>query len=103
MHCHANGVIHHDLKLENILINTNQNGVINRVKIADFGLSRQINNKLTAGPDTRGTVEYVAPEMIVQGTCFDERIDLWAIGIILHKLLLGEFPFDSNDDHQTIR
>ena len=46
LHCHSNGVIHHDLKLENILINTNQNGVINRVKIADFGLSRQMVHKL---------------------------------------------------------
>lgn len=65
MHCHTNGVIHHDLKLENILIKTNQNRVINRVKIADFGLSRLITDKLEAGPDSRGTLEYVAPEMLV--------------------------------------
>ena len=85
------------MKLENILVKTNHDGLIKRVKLADFGLARKLSDKLEAGEDSRGTLEYAAPEMLVKGRKFDEKIDMWAVGVILHNLLLNEFPFYSDD------
>lgn len=101
-HCHDNNIIHHDLKLENILVKTDNDGLIKRVKLADFGLARKLSDKLEAGEDSRGTLEYSAPEMLVKGRKFDEKIDLWAVGVILHNLLLSEFPFYSDDQRQLV-
>ena len=55
LHCHSKGLIHHDLKLENILLNFDSNGDINSVKLADFGNSRRLSEELVAGPDSKGT------------------------------------------------
>ena len=48
-HYHKQGIMHQDLKLENILVKTNSAGLITRVKLADFGLSRKISGNLVAG------------------------------------------------------
>ena len=63
-YCHNNGIIHHDLKLENILIKTNSAGIITQVKLADFGLWRKTSDKLVAGKDSQGTISYASPEML---------------------------------------
>ena len=55
-YCHQNDIIHHDLKLENILVKINEKARIKRVKLADFGISRKVSERLQAGPDTRGTL-----------------------------------------------
>lgn len=70
-YCHSHGIIHHDLKPENILIKTNRRGEIKRIKLADFGLSRKTIDKLEAGADSRGTLQYAAPEMLQIGKSFD--------------------------------
>ena len=62
-HCHKNSIIHHDLKPENILISTDKNGIIDQVKLADFGLSKFL--KPSAVLKTAcGTPGYVAPEIL---------------------------------------
>ena len=102
LHCHANGFIHHDLKPDNILVKRNSNGVITSVKVADFGLSRSIQDKLTSIKDACGTPEYSAPEMLIEGKTFDEKIDSWSIGVILFNLLFAKMPFSSNNIRQLM-
>ena len=71
LHCHQNDVVHHDLKLENILVKTNSQGVMTKCKITDFGLSRKVPaEQLVAGRDSRGTLEYAAPELLQKGKNF---------------------------------
>ena len=101
-YCHKKGIMHHDLKLENILVKTNAAGVVNRVKLADFGLSRKTSDKLVAGIDSRGTIAYASPEMLKKGQIFNERIDSWAIGVIFYYLLMNQEPFGSDDLFQTV-
>ena len=101
LHCHNSGYIHHDIKLENILLNINSNGSFNAVKLADFGLSRRTTEKLVVGQDTKGTPQYMAPEMLIKDNKFNLKIDSWSLGIILFEILFGTTLFDA-DDQKTI-
>jgi len=95
---HENDVVHRDLKLENILIdssdssNQSPNGPI--IKLTDFGLAKFID-KLSPILTTRcGSEEYAAPELI-SGKPYDGRkTDLWSLGVILYALLVGYLPFN---------
>jgi len=100
-HCHQNKIIHFDLKPENILvrIDETERRVI-EVKLSDFGLSRSYNEQLRGGIDTLGTIFYFAPEMLKFDSPFDSRIDNWSLGIILHKMIIGDCPFTGKSDLQ---
>ena len=102
-HCHENGVIHHDLKLENILVRVNSNGEVSRIKIADFGLSRSASTIYQGVVDARGTLEYAAPEMLTEGKEFNVKIDSWSIGVIFYNLLFGQNPNDANDVDELVQ
>ena len=82
---HSKGVVHRDLKPENILYeNKNEDA---RIKISDFGLSRDTKAKDARPLKTScGTPGYVAPEIIRQ-QAYDESVDLWAAGVIIYILL----------------
>lgn len=88
-HAHGQGIVHRDVKPENVLITTD--GV---AKVADFGLARALaESRVTHAPGTvTGTVQYLAPEQI-QGEPADPRTDLYATGIVLYELLVGKVPF----------
>lgn len=88
-HAHEHGIVHRDVKPENILIT--KQGV---VKVADFGLARALaESRVTHAPGTvTGTVQYLAPEQI-QGEPADPRTDLYAAGVVLYELLVGRVPF----------
>ena len=85
-HLHQNEIIHRDLKLQNILLDENL-----LIKIIDFGFSRfQPKDKIQV---YCGTPTYMAPE-ILRHKSYDPRpTDIWALGIILFRMLVGEFPF----------
>ena len=71
LNCHENDIVHHDLKLENILVKTDSQGFMTKCKISDFGLSRKVpTEQLVAGRDSRGTLEYAAPELLEKGKKF---------------------------------
>jgi serine/threonine protein kinase len=91
-YAHARGVIHRDVKPENILLDR-QGGV----KVADFGLSRILGHDPAGGRITgtnvvMGTFDYMAPEQRERARDVDHRADLYALGVILYELLTGELP-----------
>ena len=91
---HDQKVVHRDLKPENVLVDKEQN---NCLKIIDFGTSivKKENEKLTK---THCTSYYIAPE-VLKGN-YDEKCDIWSVGVILYILLSGKPPFDGKDDEE---
>jgi len=86
---YKNGVVHRDLKPQNILVNNK--GV---VKIADFGLSRgQDMFTITHSDKFMGTAYYVAPEQIVSSHAVDTRADLYSLTVVLFEMLTGNPPY----------
>lgn len=91
-YCHDMGVVHRDVKPENILLTTT-----GKIKLADFGLAMRITNgQSLAG--LAGSPAYVAPEVLTGN--YSEKVDVWSAGILLHALLVGVLPFqgDSLED-----
>lgn len=86
---HENGVIHGDIKLENILIHGE------KVKLSDFGLARRFEEGKINFHCNCGTVEYAAPELL-QDDFVDDlfKADIWALGVALYALIYRRFPFD---------
>ncbi|XP_070492221.1 uncharacterized protein [Chironomus tepperi] len=85
---HEKGIIHRDIKLENILIDTNQY----KVKLTDFGLSEEWDkkNRLTT---ICGSPEYSSPE-IHEGKPYGNEVDVWALGVVLFAMVVGRLPFE---------
>jgi Protein kinase domain len=85
---HKHGVIHRDLKSQNIIVNEH-----GELKIIDFGLATSIHQQgMTATGLILGTPEYMAPEQVA-GKKADERADIYSFGIILYELFTGKVPF----------
>jgi serine/threonine protein kinase len=88
---HKQGVIHRDLKSQNIIINP-----AGHLKIIDFGLAHTAHLQgMTATGLIMGTPEYMAPEQVA-GKRVDERADLYSLGIILYELFTGKVPFSGD-------
>lgn len=90
---HSKGIVHRDVKCENIMINSR-----NQVKVMDFGLAKLKGSlKLTKSSSTVGTLAYMAPEQI-QGGEVDSRSDIFSFGIVLYEMLTGRTPFRGEHD-----
>ena len=86
---HRLGVIHRDLKPQNIMIDRNGD-----IKIMDFGIARSLHAKGMTGEGVMiGTPEYMSPEQ-AEGKEADERSDIYALGIVLFEMLTGRVPFE---------
>lgn len=97
-HLHSHGIIHRDLKLENVLVieqRTNaQSELLLDVKLVDFGLSKIVGEGLSDATSTVGSPRYIAPEVLEKGV-HDFRADLWSLGILMHVLVAGRYPDDA--------
>jgi serine/threonine protein kinase len=93
---HQEGIIHRDLKPANIML-CRMSGDEEVVKLLDFGLAKfcmeqSEPNELTLPGMALGTVKYMSPEQ-ARGESVDQRADIFALGVIVHQLLTGDYPF----------
>ncbi|MCX6138534.1 MAG: protein kinase [Ignavibacteriales bacterium] len=85
---HTNGIVHRDIKAENIMLTSKS-----QVKVMDFGLAKLKGSlKLTRTSSTVGTLAYMAPEQI-QGGDVDSRSDIFSFGVLLFEMVTGKTPF----------
>jgi eukaryotic-like serine/threonine-protein kinase len=97
-HAHRAGLIHRDVKPENVLIADD-----GRVKVADFGLAKAVSadtQHTATGGVLIGTVSYLAPELVVDGRS-DARADVYAVGVLLYELLTGTKPHEGESPIQV--
>jgi eukaryotic-like serine/threonine-protein kinase len=90
---HSRGIVHRDIKAENIMVNAR-----NQIKVMDFGLAKLKGSlKLTRTSSTVGTLAYMAPEQI-QGGEVDARSDIFSFGIVLYEMLTSQTPFQGEHE-----
>ncbi|KAJ3678038.1 hypothetical protein LUZ60_001841 [Juncus effusus] len=89
---HEMGVAHRDIKPQNILFTKS-----GQMKLADFGLAARIGEGRSLSGDV-GTAGYMAPETLKEEGNYDQKVDVWSAGILLHLILLGRHPFEGTSD-----
>jgi len=97
---HKRGIIHRDVKPANVFLHERADGRI-QVKLLDFGVAKEIGEPLGSTEDTTlthtgcvmGTPFYLSPEQILGNRDIDARVDLWAVGVVLHECIAGRRPF----------
>lgn len=97
---HAKGIVHRDLKLDNILVQGIGSNDL-RIKMIDFGMSKitgKGNKKINLSTYC-GTIDFIAPE-IFEGKGYDKTCDIWSLGVIAYFILAGMGPFKGKDDVQ---
>jgi serine/threonine protein kinase len=93
---HSRGIVHRDLKLENIFLDRKNN-----IKLGDFGFVRENDKSLMK--TWCGSTAYSAPEILQRAKYSGEAVDVWSLGIILFALLSGQLPYDEEDELATKR
>jgi serine/threonine-protein kinase len=95
-HAHSLGVVHRDVKPENIMV-VRKTGEAFRVLLADFGLAQSLSEqRLTHSGAVMGTVAYMSPEQVA-GQGVDGRTDVYSLGTVLYECLAGDVPFPGAD------
>lgn len=89
-HAHSRGIIHRDIKPQNIMVLRDGS-----VKVADFGIACLQNNAQTLTQDALGSVHYISPEQ-ARGEHIDARSDIYSAGVVLYEMLTGRLPFEGD-------
>jgi serine/threonine protein kinase len=96
-YAHSHGIIHRDVKPDNIFVLENGN-----IKVADFGIAKMLKVSDRTHTDViMGTPNYIAPEL-VKGMSYDHRVDIFSLGVTLYEILAGRRPFDAENDYAII-
>jgi serine/threonine protein kinase len=90
---HKIKVVHRDIKPANVMF---ADETKNKIKLIDFGLSRMTKNSTIELESVVGTMFYIAPE-IIRGRVYNEKVDLWSLGVLMFVLLSGEHPFETKE------
>ncbi|WP_433935623.1 serine/threonine-protein kinase [Sorangium cellulosum] len=99
---HREGVIHRDLKPANVLIRR-KDGV---AKVTDFGIAKAEADALAGRGMTKGIIGslyYMSPEQVLGRRDLDKRVDIYALGVVLYEMLIGQVPFDAESDVEIMR
>lgn len=88
---HKRSIAHRDLKCENVMIDKYDN-----IHIIDFGFAKQLANEKSMFTTMCGSPAYVAPE-IIREQPYDERVDIWSLGVIIYALTVGCLPFEDEN------
>ncbi|KAG8515416.1 Testis-specific serine/threonine-protein kinase 5 [Galemys pyrenaicus] len=97
-HCHSSGVVHRDLKCENILLD--DRGFL---KLTDFGFASRVRLKSSLLSTFCGSVAYTAPEILMNRKYNGEQADLWSLGVILYTMVTGKLPFKERQPYCMLR
>jgi calcium-dependent protein kinase len=100
---HTNGVAHRDIKPENFLLAEDKDLLDATLKLVDFGLAKTVKTKGSVPQELKtkaGTPMYMAPEIL--SGAYDEKVDVWAIGVVLYILVCGAPPFAGKNDAEIL-
>ena len=89
-HAHSRGIIHRDIKPQNIMVLRDGS-----VKVADFGIARITDSQRTMTQEALGSVHYISPEQ-ARGSNIDARSDLYSAGVVLYEMLTGALPYNGD-------
>lgn len=101
-HAHENGIVHRDLKAENVVVHEGEDGLV--AKVCDFGMVKMLHEEgtaITAEGLVCGTPEYMSPEQ-ARGEELDGRADIYALGCLLFLVLTGRLPFRGTSAVDTL-
>ena len=93
-HAHDKGIVHRDIKPQNIMLLSD-----GTIKVMDFGIARLSRSELratTSGEKAIGSVHYISPEQ-ARGEITDEKADIYSVGVVLYEMLTGRLPFDGDN------
>lgn len=98
-YCHAQNVLHKDIKPENMMLTIKNDPENAEMKVIDFGLAAAVTDRTAISTGVvAGTPPYMAPELITEKP-FGEQVDLWSIGVSTWNLLTNKFPFGDMPDY----
>src|SRR5262249_12308 len=103
---HASGIVHRDLKPQNLFLTRRADGSA-CIKVLDFGISKQLTldageAALTAMNAVLGSPAYLSPEQVLAARDVDARPDIWSLGVVLHQLVTGYYPFRGSNTNEMV-
>ncbi len=99
---HAEGIVHRDLKPSNVFLTRQRNDASVQVKLLDFGVAKLSDDDMTRTGVVLGTPAYMAPEQARGSANVDARADVYAVGAVLYRMLVGAMPYEGQDAAEVL-